>query len=310
MRPVRDAWWSRLADTARTDAQKRYARGRIRALARPWDDRLSACNKQGCAVKCGCGESFRPYTCRQHLVCEACLYARTKRNAPRVRDGLAAAYHAACRGGFRMRYVVMLTLTVRHSGDLALDRERLVSGWRGLYKRMHRAGWGRFPFIGVYEVTPGEDGKGHVHAHVACVWPFRDWSLVSQWWREACPESSHINIEASHDAHSAASYVSSYLTKGVRTADFSSEMRADVLAAFYGKQSIFTSKHFWQKWDAICEQCGCEWTRTSGALTRGAFAHRSSGRLRDGRARDGCGPPQALAQADERASAGDSRGHG
>lgn len=245
MKPVRDHWEARAKKPGLRSGQRDYANARVRTIDRSWNERLRACSTRGCFVKCGCpGMQARMYSCRQHWVCETCLHARTRRNAPRIREALEAQWERAIQGSFRSRLVVKITLTTKHTGDLASDQAMIANGWRGLYKRMHRAGWGKFPYVGVWELTPGRDGLGHVHAHLVVIWPFHDWSQVAEWWREACPGSSHIDIRAAENVRQAAQYVSKYLTKGVKDQEFTPEMRADVLAAFYGKKCIFASKKF------------------------------------------------------------------
>src|SRR5436853_3666235 len=89
--------------------------------------------------------------------------------------------------------IVLLMLSQEHSGDLAKDQQALAEGWRKLYKRMNEDdGW--FPYVGVWEVTSGRDGLGHVHMHIACVWRYRDWKRVRAQWERACPSSQYLDI--------------------------------------------------------------------------------------------------------------------
>lgn len=155
----------------------------------------------------------------------------------------------------RGRRVVLLTLSVRHSGDIEADHGALKAGWRALYKAMHRRGWGRFPYVGVVEVTPGRDGRGHVHAHVVAIWPWRDWSVVAKLWRRACPESTRISLVAAKSPRGACRYVSKYISKGMQGSEFTPELRARVVAGMYGARWVFTSWRFWQPFEPCCPTC-------------------------------------------------------
>jgi len=259
-----------------TPAQRDYARHRAESLAKSYASRTRSCSKQGCEVKCGCESvgvvsSFRPYTCRQHLTCKPCLTQRTKKNAPRIREALCAAWERAARGSFQHKlYFHFFTLTVPHEGGPIAQQKTLAAGWRGLYKRMWKRyrrrfrAWGAGSYVGVYEVTPGRDWKGHVHAHVVMIAPFMDYGVLRRWWEElTCATQFDVRTTGTdekpvRDPRDAAHYVSKYVSKGVQDAIFPSEMRAAICAAFYNQRQIFTSKHFWQPYDPVCRFCRCK----------------------------------------------------
>jgi len=236
-----------------------YAQRRHRSLTRPIGPRVAACGSVAKRARCGCGTRWVAMTCRQHLLCGPCLAARSRRLGRRIQEGLLAAqaqYRAAlCTRGAQRWRVVLLTLTVRHTGDIEADRAALMAGWRGLYKAMHRRAWGRFPYVGVIEVTPGRDGLGHVHAHVAAVWPWRDWSMVAKLWRQSCPQSTRINIQQARSTSGAAKYLGKYLSKGTQDANFTPELRASVVAGLYNTRQVFTSVRFWVAWVPCCQKC-------------------------------------------------------
>lgn len=157
--------------------------------------------------------------------------------------------------------VVLLTLTIRHTGDVEADRRELAAGWRRFYKSMWSR-FGKFPYVGVWEVTPGRDELGHVHAHVAAIWPYRDWSVCAALWREACPTSERISFVASRrdrrpsDPKSVANYLGKYLSKGIQGVDFSPALRSRVVAGTYNTRWVFTSRRFWQYFQPCCKACG------------------------------------------------------
>ena len=258
MAPRLARWRLRAADASLGGARRRYALQRVAAITRSYASRLAECGTKGCVVKCGCKgrRDVRVYGCRSHLVCGACRRTRAKRLGARVRAGLEVAAAAAPQSK-----IVLVTLTLRHSGDVAADRAALAAGWRALYLRLYRRGWGRCPYVGVWEVTPGDDGRGHVHAHIAVVWPWIDWGVVRELWLESCPESERITFVARRrdgrpsDPRSVATYLGKYLSKGVQTADFSPELRADVVAMAYQSRWVFSSVRFWQPWVPVCPGC-------------------------------------------------------
>lgn len=259
----RARWEARAAETSDPRHHRatvhQYAVHRARTLRRPYHERLTRCSKVGVRIRCGCTgwRGVRWFGCRQHLTCETCRAQRAKRLGRRVREALEVALAGAAAGS----KLVLLTLTLRHSGDVAADRAALASGWRRLYKRMN-AEYGRYPYIGVWEYTAGRDGLGHVHAHVAVVWPWRDWGEIREWWLAACPESERITFVArrrdgkASDARSVSNYLAKYMAKGVELCEMTPQLRADIVAAAYNQRSVFTSHRFWQPWVPVCKRCG------------------------------------------------------
>lgn len=258
MAPVLARWRGRAADRALTLPQRFYAQRRAVALERPYRDKLARCAKRGRIVKCGCPgrRDVRWYRCRQHLACDVCLQHRSKQLGARLREALEAI---AKRN--QARKFVLITLTVAHSGDVAADRKALAAGWREFYKRLHER-IGRYEYVGVWEVTPGDDGLGHIHAHVVASWPWLDWGELARMWRAACPESSRINFVANRrdgrptEPKSAAKYLSKYVTKGVQGEEFSPELRAEVIAAAYNTRWLFSSRGVWVPFVPLCPNCG------------------------------------------------------
>lgn len=258
----RARWAARAAESAveLTEAQRVYAARRARALGTELEPRVADCGRVSVRARCQCpGTRWVPRTCRQHAVCELCCQRRARKYGRRIREGLEAAIRERCqqlgtRGAKRWR-TVLITLSVRHTGDIETDHAALRSGWRKLYKAMHKRGWGWFPYVGTVEVTPGRDGQGHVHAHVVAVWPWRDWADVARMWRRACPESTRINIMQAHNTRGAAKYVAKYVSKGVYVGEFTPRLRANVVAGMYQARWVFTSVRFWQPFVPCCQQC-------------------------------------------------------
>jgi hypothetical protein len=236
--------WARYVhrkELAAARASRDYALNRYESLLRPIGPRLEHCGVEQIPIACECDQTrLADVLCRQWWFCERCQQKRATQYEIRIRKSLDHAYREtvdawARRGAHGMRpHIVLLTLTQRHSGDLARDVEALSAGWRGLYERMHPE-WGKFPFLRVWEVTPGRcrtcdgyvddlpargakrrhvnarttsdkhrartpctcerpDPEGHVHIHVACIWGYRDFGRVRELWLRACPTSELVDL--------------------------------------------------------------------------------------------------------------------
>jgi len=259
MAPRRAIWQERAARRGQGELKTVYALRRADALGRPYVTRLRQCGRRGLRVKCGCKgwRGVRPFTCRQHLTCKTCQRDRSRRMGARIRAGLESAL-----GKRPGEMIVLLTLTLRHSGAVDADRKSLADGWRRFYRSLNRT-YGKFPYVGVWEVTPGDDGRGHMHMHVAVVWPWRDWSDCRRMWLRACPQSERITFVArrrdgrASDPKSVANYLGKYLSKGIDTIDFTTELRTQIVAASYNTRWVFTSRCFWITFAPLCQRCNC-----------------------------------------------------
>lgn len=262
LEPRRARWAARAVEPADgvTADQRLYAARRAKSLGTELEPRVAECGSVSVPARCLCpGTRWLPRTCRQHVLCEVCCQRRARRYGRRIREGLESAIRERCQrlgahGAARWR-TVLLTLSVRHTGDIEADHRALMDGWRGLYKAMHRRGWGKFPYVGTIEVTPGRDGLGHVHAHIVAVWPWRDWSAVARMWRAACPQSTRINIRQAYNTRGAAKYVSKYVSKGVYVDEFTPYLRANVAAGMYQARWVFSSVRFWVPFVPCCQAC-------------------------------------------------------
>jgi hypothetical protein len=281
-------------DRCREFRRLQYAKGRALSTARRMSPRLEACCKDEVPVACACGVRPVKVRCRQRWVCKACQVAFSAKREPMVRDALVCAIDSSLASwgaaGARSQRpaVYLLTVSHKHTGDVAADLEVLSSSWRTFAKAMHRE-WGKAPYVGTWELTPGRCGKcggyadrkagreqcacerpepeGHLHLHVATVWGRRDWSRVAELWKRACPSSRGIDIRPlqvrdSVQAHkpiaaakSAARYIAKYITKGADGDGYTPRLRADVCAAFYNRHSFATSSKFWMPENKCCRKC-------------------------------------------------------
>ena len=251
----------------RLKAQRKYAVARVARLNSPIVPRLEQCGQESLPVVCGCGPVGAKKTCRQWWLCVACRARRSPSLGRDIRTGLDAALSEARaewgrNGGRGMEpQIRLLTLTAAHTGDLIADKASIADGWRTLYKRMHDDYGEKFPYVGVWEVTPGTDGLGHVHLHLAVVWRYRDFWRIREQWERACPTSRYLDIKKRKDGKesspsSVGKYLGKYLSKGVDVNGFDGTLRAEVAAAFYNQRSVITSVRFWRRYRKCCSKCG------------------------------------------------------
>jgi hypothetical protein len=193
----------------------------------------------------------------------------------KARPGLRAELAAArkrYRGAVR---VVMITLTVRHSGSVAADRERIERGWRAVRKCAHKR-IGKFAFALAWECTPGHDGLGHVHCHVAAVLPFVDFGAMRRAY-VAATSGQGLRIDfstkpkprkdgtkpAQWTSDHAINYVSKYVGKGVNVRSFTPTLAARVVSAFAEKRTVTPSRGLYVHRIHDCKECGQSFRKVS-----------------------------------------------
>lgn len=229
-------------------------------------------------VSCSCGQRDVPIACRQRWLCPTCqrrVYARMRARLTRAfkRRVLAseAAWQAHRQPVGRKRTPVLVTMTVRHSGDLLADRKSITDGWTKLRKWVHRRitdTWpdaaGKFDYAMVWEVTTGADGLGHVHAHAVVLWPFIDWTDVrTEWLRATKGRSSTIDLRVTdgksgaQSARDASNYLAKYTSKGVNVGDFTPELAANVMDSLWQRRVCSTSRGFWKRAGVVEGTCAC-----------------------------------------------------
>lgn len=245
---------------------------RAASLGRSLAGRVAGCGAQSLKVRCACGPRDVPVSCGVRLLCPACKRKTYKRLRAKLVRALAARVEASERAWIRdgrprgrRRAPTLLTLTTRHSGDVAADRETITRAWVRLRAWAHKR-IGKFDYAMVWEVTQGEDGAGHVHAHVAALWPWIDFADVhDEWVRATDGRSSNIDIRTTRartgakSAQQAARYLSKYASKGVQLGDFAPILAAGVLDALWQRRIASTSRGFWLPREACCRACRSRW---------------------------------------------------
>lgn len=251
-------------ETLRSRLDSEWAYTRARALGLDPSARLLICGRRFRGVKCGCRTLVVSVGCDAKW-CARCMAKKFKR----LRRKLKRAMDMHERGRNRSRAEkwrwVLLTLTVAHSGSLEEDRAVIILAWKRLRQWLwKRFGEMSFPFALVWECTDRCDQRGHLHAHVAALWPWVDWADVhEEWLRATCGRSNHIDIQAAKKgANGCAKYLGKYATKGVVLYELGAEVASSFVRATYNKRVITTSEKFWRSVMAECTCCGQPWEET------------------------------------------------
>lgn len=220
---------------------------RADGLRQPLSHRVMPCGAKTMHTRCGCKAYAAPVACGQWRVCKACNLRRARKQRAKLRRAMDALslHHNAGRpksGGGELRWA-FYTLTTRHTGDIQKDRAHIDRAWQRLRAWIQAKCGDSFPFVLVYEMTPGRDGLGHIHAHVCQLLPWLDFNELRQaWLRAAELEAGNFHIEQVQPRR-AANYVTKYLTKGV--AGLAPQLGARWLAVSYGKRNCRTSQGFY-----------------------------------------------------------------
>lgn len=241
-----------------------WAEHRAQAMALPRAELVATCGKRWRSVRCDCGMREVPVGCDQVQLCMTCRKTHWRRWRRRITRAMSSHVRAARAEWSQHRRgklpgVYLITLTVEHSGSIVSDRERLGVAWRDLTKiSTARGWWGAYAMT--YEITPGQDGKGHVHMHVAAVssWiPYED--LHEAWRRVSGARVLDVSAPRSGQSGSAADYLAKYVTKGVDPAVFTGQKAGELLVAMRGKRKVTTSRYFWRPSrdrERTCRACG------------------------------------------------------
>lgn len=274
--PVRELLAEAAEGAERAARRLKYAAARVKSLSTDLGPRLAACEMEDRWIKCKCDAGAArpiPKGCAQRAGCLRCRKRYAAQARRRALPAVAAHMKAERDQRGRAGRVRMITVHGRHSGDVETDRAVLIKGWEGLRKQLHRWFGRALPFLLQVEVTPGADGKGHVHAHIIVIGgpAFWRYGAIQRTWRRVCPTASHLDIQVARSASGAAMYIAKYATKGaIVGGGWSDELTADVIAMHYGKRTITTSERFWAPREPICQCCETRVQRCAppDALTR------------------------------------------
>jgi hypothetical protein len=188
-----------------------------------------------------------------------------RRHYARLLSSVAASLRAPDARG---RILRMLTLTVRHSGNLGADRARIARAWA-----RHRAWLAsrgiRARYWLTWECAPGSDGTGHVHAHVIIHAPWyryadavRAWHAHTDGWsvRYDCRTVRATRGRPTRDLRAAVravAYVAAYVSGGAAKAlTLAPETHAEWWAASYGRRAVSAHRGAWIAYTPHCPCCG------------------------------------------------------
>lgn len=245
-----------------------WAENRARALSMTRADVVGTCGKRWRQTECRCGRREQKVWCDQPQICTRCRKWWWGKWRARITSSIdehvrraRSDWHRFGRRGM-LPGVYLLTLTGPHSGDLETDRVRFGEAWRKLTKVAHAGRWWS-AYALTWEATRGDDGRGHLHAHVAVVSSWIPYDELHAAWRDAMPGAMVLDVQAPQkskhartEAESAARYLAKYVTKGVEPSEFTGRKAGELLVAFRGRRKVTTSRHFWH-YDSRCKQCGC-----------------------------------------------------
>lgn len=235
---------------ARGDATgARWHRQRADSLRAGWTDRVERCGRER-EVRgwCGaCGEVYaRPLGCGQVQWCEGCARARARRVRRRILVGISAAAEAARRERAPRRRAprpVLLTLTVRHSGDPAHDRDVIVRGWARLRAWLAARGTPLPAFVAAWEVAD-TGGSPHVHLHVVAIAPWVPVTqLAAEWVRatRGAAEGQGLDLRPC-SVEGGATYAAKYASKGLHPRAVSRETWLAWVQLSRGKRAYSASR--------------------------------------------------------------------
>lgn len=258
----------RLGDTARTDWHLARANSCDRQLA----DVAAECGTKYLVTSCNCEAKARAASCGRYKYCDSCLTARRRQTHARMTKGLAGAL-----ASYPGAEVYMCTVTTWHSGDITADLKFLKRAVPEFLERSRNFG-ALGPYVYVYELTNGDDGLGHVHAHIALLARWMDYHGSADQWRAVSARHGRPgtderklqvpNYQRGRDGDprrtqgEVASYLAShslpsYLCKAEESDGLTDDKLGDWIGATYGKRTVITSKGFWtDKTASVCKCCG------------------------------------------------------
>ena len=272
----------------------RWHHARARGL-REKIDRIERCGLDVSAVGiCACGDvRLVASRCGDRTACETCrlragrrALARSLRALPRMLGEARAAWNARGRLEAHRPGLRLLTLTTRHTGNVQDDRATIQAAWsrhrawldrRFNPRAARRAGLPRvrLRYVAAWEITPGRDGLGHAHLHVALISPRYDYAEARAAWRSHTDGGADTysavgsSGRSRSNGHAAARYVAKYVSKGLDT--LPDALAAAWWCASYGRRSIAASRGAWDPREpCACGACGVVgdqvWSASRGRL--------------------------------------------
>jgi len=226
-----------------------WHRARAAGMRRGWTRDVASCGTRVVAG-CGCPGTVVRARCGVGWACDDCArrrYARARERAERAARAIEAAAMHAWRASWRGRgrpapgtrpSLRMVTLTMRHSGDVAADVRRIARAWHRWCAWLRATIGNAPPYLRVREVTPGAKRDGHVHYHVIVALPWVSWARArAAWARALAQEDAQVDFGRASSVRSAAAYVAKYVAKGSLHDGWDPALAARVVDATYGTRT-------------------------------------------------------------------------
>lgn len=242
-----------------TIGQRTYAAQRYRSCGTEHSQRVESCGLGTIwFIKCGCSAGQVESRCNVKASCEKCATRIRAGYARKMELGLEAALEELreSKRGRGRALIRMITLTVRHSGDVATDRASIVRAWR-LWRRWLADELGYSPeYAGAWEMTAGKDGLGHIHLHICLVTTNFDYRVAREVWQCAIGDSdAQWDVSVSSNPRKSCQYVAKYI--GKTAYNLPVELEAAWIGAQYGKRTVTASRGLLKK--RPCEKCRQHW---------------------------------------------------
>jgi len=284
-----------------TAMQGEWHASRARRLSRSLVDVQAECGTRSAKVACGCQELTIPVGCGRPIVCPHCATRKRVRMVKRIRRAVqahnsAAQYLGHRRGRGRRLAWRLVTFTAAHSGDVERDRKDLAAAFNRWRAWLWNTTGAALPYVLTWEVTNGDDAKGHVHAHAAMRLPWLNLEDAAAAWQRAThgkAEGQGIDFATNRgkpfSTEDVTRYIAKYICKGIG-ADCEPLLVATWMVVQYGRRAWSASRAFWEvKKDATaCPCCGVFWqfagigetpaawfAMPSGAILRQELQHES-----------------------------------
>lgn len=256
---------------------------RARTLSEPFCERRDGCGTRRHVIAwcdtCGTVHAI-PVGCGLGAWCEVCSHRRRARVRRRILPAIARAERRAvaqwnARGRERGRRpgARLVTLTVRDSGDAERDRRTITDAWRRFRAWLQRR-QGAAPFVLCWEVTDGQAGVPHVHAHAVVVWPWLPVKEAAEEWVRATRGAAKENgfDLKNTTVEKGASYAAKYATKGCDASSVSRETWEAWTKASATRRSYTTSRGLLTEEPVSCPPCCGTEGRWGGAELRDGAA--------------------------------------
>jgi len=245
-------------------SRRRYWEARAGSAAKPVSERVERCGKEQLGTRAckKCGKADPLYSkCGLVECCSACSRKYYGKIRAKTVDGLNRwikhlnGVENRVKTGFKRYSPILITLTIRHSGDLEKDRDAIRKAWPRFRAWLHHR-TGAPPYVMVWECTEGTEKDGHVHAHLISLWPFISYDDCIAEWKALTRGDGSIHFERK-SVSDGAKYAAKYVTKGVK--GLNATLGAAWYASSWQRRRLSTSKALFSKESNETLCCKSKW---------------------------------------------------